>query len=220
MADIRYQMGAFFKMVYGKQWPLPEEIYSIDKAYFSVVPQGEVRDMNKAFALIKSAEGGKFGHKVDFRYYERKGYFEHEYHEAFYSDLAKKNANGFHVYFRFFKSNLFVFDDLRGEDIGELERNHITPNMLIKTSPGNYQGIIKLDDRVPHQNFERLRRARRRFCDEFGVDDSNIDYRSQPMRLPGFFNVSEHHFFENRFPKATISHLNMDTISVGMEKFF
>jgi hypothetical protein len=112
--------------------------------------------------------------------------------------LTAENARGGNVYVTPIDTTTHhaLVDDLRADDLAALKRAGYNPALVIETSPGNHQAVVKVaradvDERAVNEWFKSINRE---------LGDERITGLVHPMRLAGFQNRKPKYESGGHFP--------------------
>lgn len=108
------------------------------------------------------------------------------------SFLRRKNAEGYHVYFRPEVQHFVFVDDVCEEDIQLMMDDNVRPVLVYQTSEGLHHAWVQLANRSDQVTEDEARQARVILAERYS-GDKNATGRNQPGRLPGFRNVKAMH---------------------------
>ena len=112
------------------------------------------------------------------------------------SFLRRKNAEGYHIYFRPDARHFVFVDDVCDEDIQFMIDDNVRPVLVYETSEGLHHAWIQLANRPDQVTEDEARQARVILAEQYS-GDKNATGRNQPGRLPGFRNVKAMHEDDN-----------------------
>ena len=112
------------------------------------------------------------------------------------SFLRRKNADGYHIYFRPDTQHFVFADDVCDEDIQFMIEDGVRPVLVYKTSEDLHHAWVQLANRSEQVTEDEARQARIILAERYS-GDMNATGRNQPGRLPGFRNVKPMHEDDN-----------------------
>ncbi len=112
------------------------------------------------------------------------------------SFLRRKNAEGYHIYFRPEAQHFVFVDDVCDEDIWLMIEDNVRPVLVYETSKDLHHAWVQLANRSEQVTEDEARYARVILAERYS-GDKNATGRNQPGRLPGFRNVKAMHEDDN-----------------------
>ena len=117
--------------------------------------------------------------------------------------LRHENMNGYHVFGRPASTRFALIDDLDQDALDRLDNDGLTPSLVVKTSPGNFQAWITL---LPVEIPLAVSTAATRILAERYGGDIRSAHAQHIGRLPGFTNRKRVHLREDGFYPFTHIH--------------
>jgi hypothetical protein len=113
------------------------------------------------------------------------------------SFLRGENKNGYHIYGRPICYRHILVDDLDQDALDQLVEDGLRPNVVVRTSPNNYQVWITIS--VEEITSEIAAATSKILAKRYGGDPGSTD-ALHPGRFPGFTNRKFIYWTENGYP--------------------